>query len=216
MFAGRRLNTRLVRIFKENFLQGGRFYRAEHLGLKSDERRQILLNGESVVEVDYTCLHINMLYIRETGCAFDGDAYDVGSSQVPRDVFKIILQIILNCETKLSAVMATNEALRSRGFHVSAEKAIETFLRKHQAIAKYFFSGVGLVLQYEDSVIAEKVLLKAVQNEIPVLPVHDSFLAPVSQEAWLLAAMKEASEEVLGAALPVKVKRSSQPPSVAA
>jgi hypothetical protein len=227
MYSGRRLNTTLVRIFKENFMQGGRFYRAEHLALKSAERNQITLNGENVVEIDFACLHINMLYIRETGKPYEGDAYQSASShssnhssasstKIPRDVFKIILQIILNCETEFAANLAANEALRSRGFHISAETAIQTFLKKHQPIAKYFFSGIGLQLQYEDSVIAEKVLLKAVQAEIPVLPVHDSFLAPADQEIWLLEAMHQASYEVLGAALPVKIKRFSPASTTAA
>jgi hypothetical protein len=207
MHSGRRLNTRLVRIFKDNFLQGGRFYRAEHLALKSAQRSHITLNGSPVVEIDYSCLHINMLYIRETGQPFHGDAYETESKSVPRDVFKIILQIILNCESEFAAVLAANEALRSRGFNASAEAAIHTFLKKHQTISKYFFSGIGLQLQYEDSMIAEKVLLKAAQATIPVLPVHDSFLAPFDQEAWLLETMKQASIEILGAALPVKIKK---------
>lgn len=208
---GRRLSTHLVRIFKNSFLEGGRFYRAEHLALKSRERAELTLDHQPVVEVDFACMHINMLYIRETGKAYAGDAYQTESPHIPREVFKIILQIILNCQSRFGAVLAANKALKERGLQtISAESAISIFLRKHQAIAKYFFSGIGVRLQYEDSLIAERVLLSAVRDGIAILPVHDSFLVSVQNEAWLQNAMDEACIAILGSVVPVKTKR---PPS---
>jgi hypothetical protein len=208
-YQGRRLKTDLTRIFKNSFAEGGRFYRAEHLRLRSSERLEIQLNQEPVIEIDFVCLHINLLYIRETGHPFVGDAYETGSQRVPRDIFKILLQIVLNCESEFSALLAINEALRSRGYFVSASEILNLFLQKHQTISKYFFSQIGVRLQFQDSLIAERILLKAVHDQVPTLPVHDSFLVPENCRDWLLQAMSDASFEVLGAALPVKIKSTS-------
>lgn len=210
MHAGHRLHTDLVRIFKNNFTEGGRFYRADHIGLNGEERREITINGEATCEIDFSCLHVNMLYIQETGRPYGGDAYDTGRNDIPRDVFKVLLQIILNCKSEFAATLAANEALRSRGFHTDAEKALAVFLKKHAAIRKHFFSGAGLRLQFQDSEIAERVLLRAMRDQVPVLPVHDSFIAPASESAWLQEAMTEASLEVLGAALPFKQKNAAR------
>jgi hypothetical protein len=209
---GRRLKTDLVRIFKNSFLHGGRFYRAEHLSLKSEQRQHIMINGEATTEIDFSCLHINMLYIKETGRPYSGDAYETENKNIPREIYKIILQIILNCESEFSAILAAHHALTSRGFRISAEKAVQSFLRQHSKIQKHFFSGVGLKLQYADSLIAERVLLRAVQNQIAVLPVHDSFITPVREESWLAEAMTQASFEVLGNVLPMKFKNPANTP----
>jgi len=47
-------------------------------------------------------------------------------------------------------------------------------IKAHQPIAHMFFTGIGLSLQYEDSCLAENIMLHFANNGIPVLPIHDS------------------------------------------
>ena len=51
---------------------------------------------------------------------------------------------------------------------------------------------MGNKLQYEDSQIAEKVMLHFARQDIPVLPVHDSFVVQRGLRKELIDAMSEA------------------------
>ena len=48
--------------------------------------------------------------------------------------------------------------------------------QKHSKIADQFYSGVGVKLQNIDSQIALGVVTHFAKKDIPVLPVHDSFI----------------------------------------
>jgi hypothetical protein len=73
-------------------------------------------------------------------------------------------------------------------------------LEAHAPVADYFFKGIGNSLQFTDSCIAEKVMLEFAQRDIPVLPVHDSFVVNRHFEASgdLEEVMRKAYFEVTG------------------
>ena len=58
-------------------------------------------------------------------------------------------------------------------------------LKKHQPIADKFFTGQGLRLQRIDSEIAEYVMLHFAKHDMPILPLHDSFLIRFGYEESL-------------------------------
>ena len=55
-------------------------------------------------------------------------------------------------------------------------------LEKHEPIKDSFFCGMGNKLQYEDSQIAEKVMLHFAKQDIPSL--RDWLSSPQSTEIW--------------------------------
>ena len=52
----------------------------------------------------------------------------------------------------------------------------EAILNAHKPIKDYFFKGIGNRLQFEDSCIAESVMLHFAKMDAPALPIHDSFV----------------------------------------
>ena len=52
----------------------------------------------------------------------------------------------------------------------------EEILKAHKPIKNLFFTGLGNKLQFEDSCIAESVMLQFVHSDAPALPIHDSFV----------------------------------------
>jgi hypothetical protein len=56
---------------------------------------------------------------------------------------------------------------------------------------------VGLSFQYQDSQIAEQVMLKLLEQDITCLPVHDSFIVARQFGNELIAAMREAFSSLL-------------------
>ena len=52
----------------------------------------------------------------------------------------------------------------------------EEILNAHKPIKDYFFKGLGNRLQFEDSIIAENIMLQFAKMDAPALPIHDSFI----------------------------------------
>ena len=47
---------------------------------------------------------------------------------------------------------------------------------KYSPIADILFNGLGMKLQFQDSCIAERIMLHFAEMDAPALPVHDSFI----------------------------------------
>ena len=211
------LCTGLRCIHTRDMKHGGRLYTGTYYGvqaLPSEWRQHIRIDNEPVVELDYASLHINMLYAR-IGKPPQEDHYSVVLDNFPqflpdekpviRTFLKILLQSILNAKSPSKAVSSGNydmnvlnrsertpvrKILKKHGIKV--KDLIEAFEQVHSGIAQFFYSEVGLELQYGDSRMALKVLNHFNRKGIVVLPVHDSFLIQAKYKDDLKAVMEKA------------------------
>lgn len=177
------------RIFNStSFDIGGRFYGGWWQNIPSAYRGLITIDGKRTAEFDYGRLHPTMLYAQE-GMTLTEDAYDIGIGDEHRDVIKQLFNAMVQMkkpqdrpprDVKFSQTGKTWKQLRS------------LILDKHEPIKDKFFCGIGNRLQYEDSQIAEKVMLHFAKQDIAILPVHDSFVIQRSLQSWLVDAMSEA------------------------
>lgn len=208
----------LVRIFNGAWNQGGRFYCSglSHQSLPKTVRSQILINGEPVEEPDFARIHPTILYDR-VGVAPPQDIYDIAPWE--RDLTKMAVNTILNAKTFGAAVgsIATEDGRKydEHGFEDTsrrrnlinsvcepgspeafkcAKRLINDIRRIHAPIAEFFHTGVGLELQSIDAQIAERVMDLALRENIVVLPVHDSFIAPRSKAGQVRNFMREAAD----------------------
>lgn len=186
------------RVFNNSsLLDGGRFYSTSFQNIGQAERAKILIDGESVAEVDFKCLHPNLLYVQKTGKAFEGDAYNVPNTK--RDDVKIAFQLVLNTNSKTAAIAS----LRGKGVE-DAEAVINALEVKHSAIAGAFYKGVGVKLQAIDSTLAESIMLYAELEGVPLICIHDSFVCRASDEQWLRNVMSIQAYMLLDVELPLK------------
>lgn len=184
----------LYRVFNGGWKLGGRFYGGWWQGVKSEDRKFFLLDGERTEEVDYSQIHPRIIYA-EAGFELVGDAYDIPGYD--RDICKTAFNILVNAACYLSALGALTRDMN--GDRKGAEALIAAIKARHADVAKYFHSSAGVRLQGKDSRMAEIVLTEmTVKRGIPVLPVHDSFIVPESHKETLVQAMKAAYERVVG------------------
>lgn len=130
-----------------------------------------------------------------------------------RNLIKTTFLITLNAKSINSAVKAVFSKWQSNKDDSSVEKTeypdhvthdqIKQLMgwikNKHQPIARLFNSGVGLDMQFLDSEIANRVLMKMVDEKRPVLPIHDSFVCKKQDEKRLKEIMIESLHEQLNA-----------------
>ncbi len=189
---------KLRRIFNNSsFEHGGRFYHGWWQEIPSDYRKYITISGKRVEEEDFSGIHIRMLYTFEDIEIGSEDTYLIeGFGRKYRDQVKVALNTIINAKTKKEAIYSINSEL-TLPKNKSAQDLFNQLELKHPKIAKYFATGIGIELQYLDSQIAEKVILRLSRVNIVALPVHDSFIVRMSHINDLKDEMNKAYEEVL-------------------
>jgi hypothetical protein len=194
----------LHRVFNNGkFSQGGRFYGGFHLELLRNLRKHILINGEPVAEPDFSALHIRMLYHLE-GIDYREDPYTVlCDSKEDRKVFKIVFLVAINAETQRKGIHGIQKELEENGIpfdtdYWNLKRCLKRVKNVHGPIAKYLNTGVGLKLQNLDGQITDLILKTLTREEIPVLPVHDSFIVRERDKDRLIEVMKSSYYRVMG------------------
>ncbi len=179
------------RIFNRgSWTMGGRLYGWWQAVPKS-YRSQMLLDGSPVAEPDFESLHAFIVYAR-AGLRFEGDAYDVGGG-IHRDHAKAAFVIGINAETDRAALGALVEKLGCEWGY--AREVYEAVKARHAPVASSFGADEGVRLMAIDGRIATRVLLECEARAMPVLPVHDSFVAKASDEAEMGSIMTSKCED---------------------
>ena len=198
----------LRRIFNNGSLgQGGRFYDGWWQSIPSEYRQYISLNGDYVVELDYSSIHIHLLYAQiQKTCRME-DHYVFGKlSREWRPVTKKMVNILINARSRESAVRAaTDQELFKEGFPqdiADINEYIDEIYFHHDGIVTFFGTGYGVKLQFLDSQIAEGVMLRMLPE--PCLPVHDSFIVRSGQEQKLEEVMNEEFQAATGVRAGIK------------
>ena len=202
---------RLYRVFNNSsFEKGGRFYGGWWQELPEARRKDILINGKPVIERDFSGMHVKMLYATEASIDYREDPYLLaGFGQQWRDAFKKVLLICLSAKSKRAALAAIQSDRLDNPSrypaHFVPKDALDAFLKKHHRISSAFFDPeLGLKLQYQDSQIAEQIMLELGKHGIVALPIHDSFIVAEVHDGLLRATMERVFQERLGVTPTVK------------
>jgi len=217
------------RIFiRDSWDTGGRFYGGWWQRLPSKWRERIRINDEPVVELDYSGLHIVMLYALE-GIDYwkeiGTDPYQLGQgyeqSDRMRGLLKVILLTIINARTPQAAIKAVqkevnfnpNELGWVKEEGLELKEIVERFQEYHKQISHRFSSGIGITLQNADSRMAELVIKEFTARGIPILCIHDSFVVQDKHEDDMWKVMEKAGGKIIEALsnkfeLEVKIKKA--------
>lgn len=91
------------------------------------------------------------------------------------------------------------------------DQFLAAFLDQNPVLTNYLFTDQGIQLMYLDSQITAHVHRHFTKQRIPVLSVHDSYIIDHMKVAELREVMAEASEAVVGRALPTAIKLPDMP-----
>jgi len=209
------------RVFLDNLEYGGRWYNTcggvQLLG--EDKRSEIKIDGEMVLEYDYSAMHPNILYqihLKETGEVLPNDfcpytVEDLFNTYIPpkseRNLIKIMVMIGINAKSKQSAIGAVKKKVekdkdgRFAGVpsDINYSKVYDKLIKHNHLISKSFFSDCGVTLQRIDSEILEYIIENSLDKGQLILPWHDGFVCKESYPIEdVLSLMGEAWSVVLG------------------
>lgn len=198
------------RIFSNSsWEQNGRFHGGWWQRIPKDHRKDIFINDESTVEIDYSGLHAVLVYQRK-GIDYwkeiKTDPYQTNikglSDEDSRAIGKCVLLFSFNMTDETKLFQAVKNELQQEipqyRFTFDNLRMVMNKLREmHPHIEEDILSGIGLNLMNIDGKIADHILTRFVGSDIPILAVHDSFIVPVRQDGFLRTCMREAIEDVL-------------------
>lgn len=225
---GKQLNNMYCRVFNGGLDLGGRFYKADVLSIRNKEedagsRLGITIDGESVVEVDYSNLHFRIASAMESlsPSLVPTDVYegvvDGECSAVDRSIVKVSVNIMFNSSSVEQARKAIQGVINSKSSEEKAEytlgtaKSVIALIRMaypHHAHLLCADDNFGLILQNQDATLAESVAKVFIEKGKPILIVHDSFLVRSYDMDLLLQSMGDCfrSQFFVDYGVPVKVE----------
>jgi hypothetical protein len=168
------------------FTQGGRYYGAWWVGCPGILRRYITINGNPTVELDYSGIHIQLLYALKgvNFAALKQDAYELDDGIPDRYLNKLILLTAINATGEPKTASSVFNELREDGLlskygitdHKPIKCKLDLLKLKHHIIQDYIASGKGIALQYYDSLVIEQLIDHFASRNIPILTIHDSIV----------------------------------------
>lgn len=195
-------------------INGGRY---QHM--KKDLRRSCLkINGESTVEVDISESHPTIVYAL-AGKPLSKEKLGTGywltdSEPAPyvRNVVKAGMACMLNSTDRVKAESAITHAANMGEIDLyeiaSAKKLVDKILDRHSEVADYFFRpDIGMKCMETEGKIMLETMRWGMQNDVPVLPLHDAAICRESDSKKVAKALREASCAVLGKPMKISVKR---------
>lgn len=201
-----REHDKFVRRIHNNsdFSQGGRVYGGFWQHCKSEKRKDIKVDGEPTVEMDYSAMMPTMVYASEGidyWKTYDTEPYYVeeyadryDEEGVFRKMMKQILIIMLNTRHYKQAL----GAIESQYPDIEdIPEIIKAFTVKHKPIAKHFYKEEGLVYQRMDSDMIMWLIETFTREGITIYPVHDSILIKEQYAEILRVRMTEAFNRIL-------------------
>ena len=90
---------------------------------------------------------------------------------------------------------------------MSWKKFLDHIKSYHPKLKSLFGTGIGLKFQRKDSDIAEATMLHFTTRNIPILPVHDSFIMHHGYEDELRNVMDREFEKKVGTSIPIKIDK---------
>lgn len=145
--------------------------------------------------------------------------YGLSKYNPARNLCKLILLCMINASDKKSAISAVvHKMYNDRGkignikregsikfcglnTNPSIGKIMDIIENHNKVIARYFYTGVGLKLMKLDSEIIKYVLIKCIENNIVILPLHDEAICKISDKDKVRDFMIEGYELVMGSRL---------------
>ena len=197
------------RVFSRgNWKCNGRWYGGFWQLIGEEYRYDIRIDDQPTIEVDYKGLHPSILAARK-GYYFSGDRYNLGEHLIPhitpkqqRDAVKLLVLTAINATTRTQAYQAHVDAAEIKLKHTELELLLNSFLANNPYLREDVCADQGVDLMYLDSQITEQIITSFLQEEKPILCIHDSYVVQIHDTEFLHQQMQHATEKVLGSKLP--------------
>jgi hypothetical protein len=178
--------------------------------LKRKDRKNLLIDGYKVKEVDYVSLHPNMLYALNGLCFQGNDIYDAGNQwyigyltdKEAKKAVKMMMLRMINAKNKAIAIQSFKMDWNKKhqedknNFIPWLFDLYEAIEKAHKDIAHEFCTGKGTYLMNLDGKLIREVCWRLTREKICALAIHDSVIVNESFADKATLIMKEEYEKM--------------------
>ncbi|PUE29579.1 hypothetical protein B9Z35_10340 [Limnohabitans sp. Jir61] len=163
-------------------VRGGRVF-SRFQNMPRNIRAELTINRQPTVELDYKSNHLMMLLAGHVDPLPNDPYTDIALlASTTREKVKEFMTASLGADNEDTAF----NALKRRRVNRERFNALkEATLTAFPSIKGALFKDMGAMLQSLEGQIALDIMYEGVMADIPVLPVHDSFITTVDHEDWL-------------------------------
>ena len=203
-------NKFVRRIFSRgSWEMNGRFYGGWWQQVSKDLRKQITINDNPTVEVDYKGLHVAILSAQKGIRDDPKDRYDLGHQILPqfdlkeqRAIVKLLVLTAINAKTEKSAFSAfrydrPTGSLQKKLTDRELSLLLNAFIHKHPHLQADLCSDQGIKLMKIDSQITAEIINIFTIQKKPILPVHDSYIVGTRDVDLLRDTMSKATISIV-------------------
>ncbi|WP_423370161.1 hypothetical protein [Burkholderia sp. LMG 32019] len=182
-------NRQLKRYFNAGrFDRGGRLFGGFWQDMSKAGRKDLLIDGEPAVELDFSQAGPRILY-GLAGVTLDRDAYAVRGFEGNRDGIKKMFAAMTNAGAPLERFPEKTKELFPKG--TKAGEVCGAILKHHAAIEGHFHRQEGLAVMFRESQIMVSSLLRMMAAGVVALPVHDAAIVAAGAVETAKAIMLE-------------------------
>ena len=208
-------NKFVRRIFyRGDWSLGGRYHGGWWQQVPSELRKDILINDQHTVEVDYSGFHVSIAYGLE-GLQPPEDPYTLKTLVEPlnpkqqRQDVKLLVLTAINAKDRKSAYSAFRDEKNREQRRLPKdqkisytnnmlEQLLNQFLEENKPIEHYLCADKGVELMAIDGRITTRIIEHFTRKKIPVLTVHDSYVIQSQYERELMDQMVYATRAEIG------------------
>ena len=193
---------------------GGRYHGGWWQQIPSELRKDILINDEHTVEVDYSGFHVALAYGLESLQPPEDpytlkELFEPLTAKQQRSDVKLLALTSINAKDRESAFKAFRQEKNKEQRFLTAEqkisypdvllnKLLNRFITENQSIEHYLCTDKGVELMALDGRITTHIINHFTNKQIPILTVHDSYVVQSQYEQELMGQMVIATQNEIG------------------
>mgnify|MGYP001467031950 FL=1 len=179
------------------FRSGGRLFDGFWVNMdKRTRKNSIHLNNKETCILDYTAMSPRILYGFSGVTPKDEDAYTIPGYEQSRDGIKTIFNSMTFTDGPLSRFPKHTKDKFNQSCRI--EDVMKAIIKHHKPIAMYLNTEIGHAVQKVESDIIVKCMLLCMEQDIPVLPIHDALIFPFDKKHEGTEIMKRVFKEKTG------------------
>lgn len=190
------------------FAHHGRLYGGFWQSVPKELRYKLSLDGEPLVDLDYTAMFIQLAYAHLGAPIPKGDPYIIPGLEAYRSTVKKLVSSLFFRDGMASRFPRDIEKLPPPW---TMQKFVAAVAARHKAIAPLFGSDIGFRLMCAESEVLVAALLKLASQGVTALPMHDGLMVAETHRSVAIAAMEQVSAVKLGRELSVVEKPILRP-----
>lgn len=195
--------------YRGDWSLGGRFHGGFWQQIGSEYRKDILINDQRTVEIDFSGMHISLAYGLEQHQP-PKDPYDIGpmhemlgvKETEQRPIVKQLMLCAINAEGKEKSFKAFRQSQPAKTIQKSLkdeqlQMLLDAFCEKNAVVQSYIASDSGVSLMAVEARIAARVINHFVKRDLPILTIHDSYIVQFGKDEELIEVMNRATMDEL-------------------